>query len=165
MRKYHCLMMLQFFPLTIFQLNCFEICNIRSHRQSFSNPKRLVGPSPLLTPSYHVSSDLVDVILLCVPVYMFCWLLFYLVGDDGGTFWFELIPLHEPGSWLCNRSIVSFVGIDSFVQQDSVLALKSFTLKLSPLISQPPPLPPYWLIGFWLRSCFTPNLLLSFANR
>lgn len=96
--------MLQFFPLTIFQLNCFEICNIRSHRQSFSNPKRLVGPPPLLTPSHHVSSDLVDVILLCVTVYMFCWLLFYLVGDDGGTFWFELIPLHEPGSWLCNRS-------------------------------------------------------------
>ena len=37
--------------------------------------------------------------------------------------------------------VVSFVGIDSFVQQDSVLALKSFTLKLSQLSFQPPPLP------------------------
>ena len=35
---------------------------------------------------------------------MFCWLLFYLVGDDGGTFWFELILLHELGSRSCNHS-------------------------------------------------------------
>ena len=50
--------------------------------------------------------------------------------------------------------LVSFVGVDSFVQWDSVLALKSFTLKLSPLISQPPPLPPYLLSSLFTASIF-----------
>ena len=39
--------------------------------------------------------------------------------------------------------LVSFVGVDSFVQGDSVLALKSFTLKLFQLSFQPALLPLY----------------------
>ena len=56
--------------------------------------------------------------------------------------------------------LVSFVGADSFVKQDSVLTLKSFTLKLSPLISQPPPLPPYLPSSLFTASIlFVSNLV------